>query len=101
MAFKIEWTINARLDRKEIFTYWNNRNKSNIYSRKLNNLFNTHVESLLKFPSIGKLTDYEQVRFLIVKDYLIFYKIEQQIISIVKIWDSRQDPNKVKNILKD
>ncbi len=101
MVFKIEWTINARLDRKEIFTYWNNRNKSNIYSRKLNKLFETHVESLLKFPSIGKLTNYEQVRFLIVKDYLIFYTIEKQIISILRIWDSRQDPNKVKDILID
>ena len=96
MAFKIEWSIKARLDRKEIFTYWNNRNKSNIYSCKLNILFETHIEALLKFPLIGKPTDYYQVRFLIVKDYLIFYKVEKQIISIIRIWDSRRNPNQLK-----
>lgn len=101
MVFKIEWTLNARLDRKEIFIYWNNSNKSNIYSRKLNAIFNKHIESLLRIPLLGKPTDYDEIRFLIVGDYLIFYKINLNIISILKIWDSRQNPNKIPDLLKD
>ena len=98
MAFKIVWTFNARLDRKDIFSYWNNRNKSNVYSQKLNDLFNKHIESLLKFPNIGKRTNYRQIRFLIVRDYQIFYKIETQSILILRIWDSRQNLHKMKGL---
>ena len=100
MALKINWTEKARMDGKEIFTYWNKRNKSKSYSQKLNALFNKHVEYLHTFPKIGKQTDYDPIRFLIVKDYLIFYKVFPQDIFILRIWDSRQDPEKVDDILK-
>ncbi len=80
MAFKIVWTDRARLDRKEILTYWNNRNKSNRYSRKLNLLFNNSIERLQDFPLIGKAIGYKDTRYLIVRDYLIFYKIARPIL---------------------
>ena len=44
MAIKIVWTAKAENDLFYIFSYWNNRNKSNIFSNKLNGLFNTSVE---------------------------------------------------------
>lgn len=100
MAFKIVWSEIAKLDRKEIFTYWNNRNKSNEFSKKLNNLFNAHIDTLYLHPNIGKLTNKNNVRFLIVRDYLIFYEVTINQISILRIWDSRRNPEKIKNSIQ-
>jgi addiction module RelE/StbE family toxin len=98
MAFKIEWTEKAKQDRKEIFTYWNNRNKSTSYSKKLNLLFNNSIEHLQNFPLIGKASGYEDTRYLIVRDYLIFYKITITHIMILRIWGGRQNPDKIKSL---
>jgi len=46
MAIEINWSDKAQQDRKEIFKYWNNRNKSNEYSKKLNILINYSVNYL-------------------------------------------------------
>lgn len=39
MVRRVIWSIEARNSRKNIFEYWNNRNKSKVYSNKLNALF--------------------------------------------------------------
>ena len=39
MARRIIWSKRAQLDRKSILTYWNKRNKSKVYSKKLNSQF--------------------------------------------------------------
>ncbi len=53
MAKEIVWSLKAQNNRKEIFTYWNNRNKSNLYSLKLNSLFIDAATLIAKFPKIG------------------------------------------------
>ena len=95
MAKRVIWTKNAQKDRKEIFEYWNERNKSKIYSKKLNTLFNHSVNLLKSRPEIGKKTDIENVRIKIVRDYLIFYELSENIIYILTVWDSRQDPSEL------
>ena len=74
MAKKIVWSAKAQNDRKEILLYWKERNKSILFSRKLNQLFNDAANSILKFPKIGKLTGYKDTRVKIVRDYLMVYK---------------------------
>jgi addiction module RelE/StbE family toxin len=101
MAFKIEWGEKARLDRKEIFSYWNNRNKSTSYSKKLNLLFNSSIEHLQNFPFIGKDSGYKDTRYLVVRHYLIFYKITAVSVIIIRIWDGRQNPGKIKALLAE
>ena len=54
MAKRLIWTIQANEKRQEIFSYWNNRNQSNDYSRKLNSLFEETAEFLTQHPFIGK-----------------------------------------------
>ena len=99
MAKKIVWSSKAQRDRKEILSYWNERNKSTLYSRKLNFLFNDATDSISKFPNIGKLTGYNNTRVKIVRDYLMVYKEFDNQISIVTIWDARQNPLKLQSIL--
>ena len=74
MASKINWSDKAQQDRKEIFKYWNTRNKSTEYSKKLNILIKYSVNYLKEFPTMGRESGYEGIRYLIVRDYLVFYK---------------------------
>ena len=62
--------------------YWRQRNKSNAYSKKLNELFKESIKIILDFPQIGKGT------------HEIIYEETETQIFILTIWDSRQDPDK-------
>lgn len=100
MAKQVIWSLRAQNDKKEILNYWNQRNKSNTYSKKLNELFKESIKIILDFPQIGKVTDDTQARIKIVRDYLIIYEETEVQVIILTIWDSRQDPDKLKMILK-
>ncbi len=54
MARKIIWSFKAQEDRKEILQYWKNRNKSTVYSKKLNDLFKQAIVILSNHPFIGR-----------------------------------------------
>ena len=79
----------------------NKRNKSNIYSKKLNGLFKEAVRLISDYPEIGKPTDDKNTRIKIVRDYLIIYEVdEEDRILILTIWDSRQNPKRLERILR-
>lgn len=92
----IIWTFNAQEDRKAIFTFWNKNNRSNVYSKKLNNLILESLDSVSKNPFIGKRTTIINVRAKIVENYMIFYEITELHIVVLSIWDCRQNPNDTK-----
>ena len=96
MAKRVIWSEDAYLDKSVIFSYWNHRNKSNIYSRKLNRLFRDTIKSVLETPSIGRKTNIENVKRVIARDYFIIYEENETTLTILRIWDSRQDPNELK-----
>jgi len=100
MAKQVIWSLRAQNDKKEILDYWRRRNKSNTYSKKLNELFKESIKIILDFPQIGKVTDDTKARIKIVRDYLIIYEETETQIFILTIWDSRQDPDKLKKILR-
>ena len=99
MAKQVVWSLRARDDRKAILQYWRVRNKSNTYSKKLNQLFKDSIQIIKDFPQIGKTTDDSNTRIKIVRDYLIFYEETETQIFILTIWDSRQDPDKLERVL--
>lgn len=96
MAKQIVWSRRAQRDRRQILEYWRIRNKSNSYSKKLNRLFKDSIKIITDFPQIGRPTDEANTRIKIVKDYLIIYEETQTQIVILTIWDSRQNPDKLK-----
>ncbi len=51
---KINWTNKANLERQDILEYWINRNKSKIFSIKLNKLFVDGTKQIAKNPLIGR-----------------------------------------------
>ncbi|MBM3434824.1 MAG: type II toxin-antitoxin system RelE/ParE family toxin [Bacteroidetes bacterium] len=100
MARRIIWTVRAQNDRKRIFEYWNNRNKSKLYSRKLNGLIRQSVGLIAKYPRMGKPTNESGVRVKVLKDYLIIYQIMPKELVILTLWDCRQNPDDLKRIIK-
>lgn len=92
MAKQVIWSKRAQLDRKEILEYWINRNKSNLYSKKLDANFKDNLKLIGEFPHVGKQTDDGKARVKIVKDYLLFYEETEDTIVVLSIWDSRQNP---------
>jgi hypothetical protein len=53
MAKKIEWTETAIQDRFKIYEFWVENNKSDTYSKKLENLFKKAAHLISEFPEIG------------------------------------------------
>jgi len=95
-ARRIVWATPAKLQLKVIFEYFNFRNKSKLYSLKLNRLIQTELKILLQQPTIGKKTDLINVRGLLIENYYIFYEINETHIIILSVWDTRQNPKRLK-----
>ena len=85
MAKQIVWSVRAQNDKKNILTYWRERNKSVLYSKKLNLQFKEAVNIIKDFPQIGKQSDDKNTRIKIVRDYLIIYEETETVIYILTI----------------
>lgn len=99
MAERLIWSKNARIIRKEILEYWINRNQSKVYSQKLNHLFDKSAKQILDFPYLGVKIANEIYRGKLIRDYYLIYKIKQNTIEILLIWDNRQNPEKLNQLL--
>jgi plasmid stabilization system protein ParE len=88
---QINWSAKAVQDKLAILDYWINRNKSKIYSQKLNLLFDKALAATAQNPESGKPTDYEHTRIKVISHYLIFYRIQPKSIEVIRIWNSRRD----------
>jgi len=95
MLKKIVWSSRAKRDRSNILAYWIERNKSEIYSTKLNQLFSKAVLNLAKYPLPRRNTEFEKVYVVLVKEYKIFFRENDDTIFILRIWDTRQDPSRL------
>ena len=93
---KIIWSHRAKLRRYEILEFYIARNKSKVFSKKLNNQFDKSIRLITKYPNMGIKTDIDGVRGLIIDKFVLFYEIEKDAIIIHYIWDSRQNPDELK-----
>lgn len=96
MVEKVVWTEKAVQDRFEIYRYWAARNRSSTYSEKLEALFKRYGELIAAYPEIGVKTSLREVRYRVVRDYKLFYKIEGQVVLVLRVWDVRQNPGHLK-----
>jgi toxin YoeB len=100
MVKQIIWSKLALQDRRNILEYWIKRNKSNSYSKKLNQIFIETADLISKHPKIGKQTELTGIRYKVVRDYLFTYRETKKSIEVLTIWDSRQDPENFDRIIK-
>lgn len=94
------WSETALSQRNETFKYWNNRNKSNQYSKRLSLLIKERTTLLLSNPDSGRIVDVENVRTISVEYFSLFYEIHEDKIVIISFWDNRRDPKELLKILK-
>jgi plasmid stabilization system protein ParE len=89
---KIVWSDIAIKRLYDILEFYDQRNKSKSYSKKLYQLLQKEIKILLKFPEIGLKTTEETIRGLIIQEFIIYYQITEEQIIIHTIWDCRQSP---------
>lgn len=70
---KVIWTTISENQLKEILLFFNNRNKSNKYAKKLYLQFKKELNTASKNPEIGLKTQLQDIRGLIISNYIIFY----------------------------
>ncbi len=95
----IYWTNTALKQRNYTFDYWNDRNKSTIYSKKLNASIKERTNILKTNPELGKKTEFNDTRVISLGHYSILYKKVNSKIIITGFWDNRQNPDKLLNFL--
>jgi hypothetical protein len=100
-VLNIVWTLTAVKQRNYIFEYWNERNKSKIYSQKLNLKIKERIGLLKANPNLGIKTDFKETRVISLGHFSVFYKKIDSAIFITAFWDNRQDPEKLIKFLKD
>ena len=66
----------------------------------IDSLVEKETARISKFPETGRITEFENVRSIVIKDYLLFYEETDVRILIVCFWDGRQDPEKLKTRLE-
>jgi len=100
MAKQVIWSPLAKTDRKNILKYWESRNKSKVYPKKLNKLFSEAVSILAAYDIPRRTTDIPNVFVKLVRDYKIYFTENKETITILTIWDTRQSPDKLPIKLK-
>jgi len=96
---KIFWTQTAVRQRNQTFEYWNTRNKSTTYSKKLRNNIQERTTLLKTNPELGKKTDFKNTRLISLGHYSILYQKVNFKIIITGFWDNRQNPKKLLQFL--
>jgi plasmid stabilization system protein ParE len=92
---KVVWSGNSAIQLQEILEFFKTRNKSAHYSQKLYKRFKTELKTAALKPEIGIKTKLDQIRGLIIGDYILFYEILEDKILVLKVWDCRQNPDKL------
>ena len=92
---KVVWTKNAEIQLQEILEFFTERNKSGQYSLRLYKEIKEKLKSDAKRPDLGIKTKLGQIRGLIIGDYILFYEILEDKILVLKVWDCRQNPDKL------
>lgn len=90
---EVIWTKTSEIQLQEILEFFNKRNKSTLYSRKLYKKFRKELITVSKNPELGIKTKLDQIRGLIIEDYILFYEILEDRIIILRVWDCRQNPD--------
>jgi plasmid stabilization system protein ParE len=92
---EVVWTRNSEIQLQEILEFYHIKNKSNLFSIKLYRKFKSELKIASQKPEIGVKTKIENIRGLIVDNYILYYEILKDKIMVLKIWGCRQNPDKL------
>lgn len=92
---KIIYSKRAQIKLFQILEYFRERNGNSTYSKKLYQKISKEINLLSKHPELGKHTELQNIRSLVIKEYVIFYEVKPESIIIYTIWDNRQNPEEL------
>ena len=85
------WYPEAKSELVEILKFFNERNGSNQYSRKLHDKIKKRLRLVGDDCLLGEETNDENIRQIVVENYLISYWIRPDAIEVLSIRDGRRD----------
>lgn len=88
---EIIWSKLAKTQLKTVLEYYVLQNGNANYSLKLLYEVEDLLNTLSKSELIGRLTSNKFTRVISMKNYLIFYEINEDKIKIISFWDNRQN----------
>ena len=100
MVKKVIWTKTAKIQRQNILEYWAERNGNKKYCHKISSIVRNRIQFIDKFVYLGKETDFGDVRVTSAGHFSLFYRVLADKIIIMSLWDNRQDPDKLVDIVK-
>lgn len=105
MGLTVEWTAFAESQLKDIFDYYL-RMAGEHTARRLVDRIVVRTDILENHPKIGPfeelLVHYPgEFRYLVQDNYKIIYRIEEKQITIVSVFDCRQNPKKMDGFARD
>ncbi len=95
------WTKTADIQFAGILEYWVERNKSNLYSKKLVKLVAAYTNQIAKNPKLYKSADFENTRVATLGNFSLYYKIAEKELVVTAFWDNRQNPEKLLEVLRN
>ena len=96
MVKQVIWSSNARHELFEILEFWKEHNHSDTYSINLYQKIQINLKYISENNYIGRATDIESVRVMVISNYLLFYQISETSIEILSLFDSRRNPDNIK-----
>lgn len=88
--YKVIWSTQAELDLQEILLFWIRKTQSKTFSVKLNQEILSATKLLQSYPFAGKLISKNDFRRILVRYYLIIYRIENMQLRILRIWNGKR-----------
>ena len=92
MALEISYSPLFFESLEAIFAFYDERNGSDRFSKKLLKMFHKQILLAASMPEIGRLTDTPGVRILFVERFAIEYQIRDKVILIIDIYSCETDP---------
>ena len=93
MALEISFSPQFFDSLEAILNFFDERNGSDRFSKKLLKMIHKQVLLLKTMPEIGRLTDFSGVRVLFVERFGIEYQIRDNAVLIIDIYSCETDPD--------
>ncbi|MBR6141812.1 MAG: type II toxin-antitoxin system RelE/ParE family toxin [Bacteroidaceae bacterium] len=92
MALEISYSPLFADNLESILMFFDERNGSDVFSKKLLKMIHRQIRLLSTMPDIGSLTNFPGVRILFVERFGIEYQIRDKSILVIDIFNCQTDP---------
>ncbi len=100
-SFRIKWTVKAHISLNIILEFYLKQNGNATYSLALASEIEEGIKILYKHPLSGKSIGLEDIHELVFERNSVFYRVVNQEIHILLVWDNRRNPSALKILLSE